>query len=262
MIELAKSEFKTILNKVKEVEFNTYFAQSVIVGHAKGTVYVNDRNNPTAIYIVSDYGMSLLFGDCSDAVFNQALIDYFTGKDCRRKKAEWLQAYPIGWADVLKPLVEQSNIVEQYSRVNFSFDKTIFKNNNLKHNLSEFTIIRTPVELFLSVNDLVAPKYFWQDKFMFEQHCVSFTLMYEGKPVSTAFTSCLHDDKLEIGIETEEAYRGKGFASMVCTALINYCLENGLEPVWSCRLENTGSFNLAQKLGFVPTLIMPYYFIK
>lgn len=222
---------------------------------------MNDRNNPTAIYIVSDYGMSLLFGDCSDVVFNQALIDYFMGKAIRREKAEYIQAFPKGWDNVLKSLVEQK-IAVQYSRVNFSFDKTIFQNNNSNHKLSEFTIVKTPVELFTNINGLVVPKYFWLDKYMFEQFCVSFSLMYDGKPVSTAFTSYLHDDKLEIGIETEESYRGKGFALLVCIALINYCLENGLEPVWSCRLENIGSFNLARKLGFVPTLILPYYYIR
>ncbi len=261
MIALAKHEFEKILIKVREVEFNTYFAQSVIVGHAKGTIYVNNKNNPTAVYIVSDYGMSLLFGDCSDTVFNQALLDYFAGKDGRKEKAGWVQAYPRAWDGVLKPLVEQGVIV-QYSRVNFSFDKNIFKDCILKPSIDSFTIVKTPVELFSDMNGLVVPKYFWQNRYLFEKYCVSFTLMYQGKPVSTAFTAYRHNDILEIGIETEENFRGKGFASMVCAALINYCLENGLEPMWSCRLENTGSLNLAQKLGFVPTLIMPYYHIK
>jgi hypothetical protein len=32
-----------------------------------------------------------------------------------------------------------------------------------------------------------------------------------------------------------------------------------LEPVWACRLENDGSYKLAQKLGFEPVLEIPYY---
>lgn len=31
------------------------------------------------------------------------------------------------------------------------------------------------------------------------------------------------------------------------------------EPIWSCRLENTGSYKLAQKIGFLPTAEIPYY---
>jgi RimJ/RimL family protein N-acetyltransferase len=67
------------------------------------------------------------------------------------------------------------------------------------------------------------------------------------------------DGVLEIGIETLEKFRGMGFAYHASAALIDHCIENGLEPVWACRLENQGSYYLAQKLGFVPSRMMPYY---
>ncbi len=162
MVLLDKHEFGKILSKIKDIEFNTYFAQSVIVGHAQGRIYVNNMDNPTAIYIVSDYGMTLLFGYCSDAVFNQELIGYFSGIDGRREKPEWLQASPRGWDDMFGPLIDQGN-VEKYSRVNFSFDKTIFYQNNPDRNDDVYTIIRTPVELFSTLDGLVVPKYFWKD---------------------------------------------------------------------------------------------------
>jgi RimJ/RimL family protein N-acetyltransferase len=56
-----------------------------------------------------------------------------------------------------------------------------------------------------------------------------------------------------------EKYRGRGFAYHACAALIEYCIRKGLMPVWSCRYENTASYRLAQRLGFVPTLYLPYY---
>ena len=89
----------------------------------------------------------------------------------------------------------------------------------------------------------------------------AFTVMIDGKPASTAFTSARHDDKLEIGIETKTEYHGKGLGYIACAKLIEYCLEHQLEPVWSCRLDNIGSVKLSQKLGFVETLNMPYYHI-
>jgi RimJ/RimL family protein N-acetyltransferase len=69
----------------------------------------------------------------------------------------------------------------------------------------------------------------------------------------------VHDNYLELGIETVEAYRGKGLAQSVCSALIDYCLQNNYEPVWSCRFENTASYRLAQKLGFEPVSTRTYY---
>jgi len=88
---------------------------------------------------------------------------------------------------------------------------------------------------------------------------VGFTLVGDGELISTAFSSFRHDGKLEIGIETLEAHRGNGYAQCVCARLIDYCLEHGLEPVWSCRLGNKGSYELALRLGFEPTITRPYY---
>lgn len=48
-------------------------------------------------------------------------------------------------------------------------------------------------------------------------------------------------------------------AELTCRKLIDYCLERDLIPVWSCRFENTASCKLAQKLGFEPTLMIPFY---
>jgi len=77
--------------------------------------------------------------------------------------------------------------------------------------------------------------------------------------VSTAFSAFVHGHLLELGIETLAGFYGRGFAQFTCSALIDYCLENNLEPVWACRLENTGSYKLAQKLGFEVEHLLPYY---
>mgnify|MGYP000940173832 FL=1 len=103
------------------------------------------------------------------------------------------------------------------------------------------------------------PRFFWNSPELFKKVGAGFTLYYNGEPASTAFSAYVENNKLEIGIETIEKFKGKGFALLVCSALIDYSIDRGLEPEWSCRLENTGSYRLAQKLGFVPQLYIPYY---
>lgn len=53
-------------------------------------------------------------------------------------------------------------------------------------------------------------------------------------------------DKLEIGIETAKDYHGMGYGALTCSALIDFCLSTGLEPVWSCNSTNIGSRKLAK----------------
>ncbi|MBV5348270.1 GNAT family N-acetyltransferase, partial [bacterium] len=86
-----------------------------------------------------------------------------------------------------------------------------------------------------------------------------FTLLHQGQIASTAYSAFVHEGILEIGIETVDGFRGKGFAELTCSALIDHCLESDLVPIWSCRLENTASYELAQKLGFEPILQIPFY---
>ncbi|MDO8927801.1 MAG: GNAT family N-acetyltransferase, partial [Bacteroidota bacterium] len=123
----------------------------------------------------------------------------------------------------------------------------------------EFKLVKTDAELFDQISGTVVPRYFWRNKKEFVQQGAGFSLMLEDEPVSTAFSAFAFETELELGIETQSLYQGKGLAQLVCSALIDFCLENNLEPVWACRLENTGSFQLAQKLGFEPVRMIPYY---
>jgi RimJ/RimL family protein N-acetyltransferase len=43
--------------------------------------------------------------------------------------------------------------------------------------------------------------------------------------------------------------------------MIDDLLAAGRTPVWSCRADNVGSFRLAEALGFVPTLRLPYWHV-
>ena len=84
-------------------------------------------------------------------------------------------------------------------------------------------------------------------------------MMANGVPVSTAFSAFVAPGMLELGIETLEGHRGRGYAEMACRALVEHCVGNKLEPVWSCRRDNAGSVNLAEKLGFEQTVYIPCY---
>lgn len=151
--------------------------------------------------------------------------------------------------------------VETNVRVNFRLDAAKYKSALASHPVSPAeAIVPTTEELALAMPGAVTPRFFWrtaEDGSL----CIDagFTRVVEGEPASTAFASCRTERELEIGIETADGHRGHGYAFDVSAALIDYCLEHGLEPVWACSLENEGSFRLAQRLGFEPVFTLPYY---
>ncbi|MDF2988377.1 MAG: hypothetical protein K0R50_3887 [Eubacterium sp.] len=274
MIKLDVKDYLKVLEPLKTLEINTLFAQSVIRGQVSGTVYVDNAQEPGTFFIVHPYGMSLLFGDLNNGEFTAGLQQYLLNSGKERDKAEWLQSYPCEWSEKIEKLagsfiVESSNMenaasdntakIIKHTRVNFQFDKERYEAIKQQMKNPTCNIVKTSAEMFEKISGAVIPRFFWTDGNDFEKNGAGYSLLCNEEIASTAFSAFLLDGKLEIGIETSDKYRGRGFAVSVCSALIDYCLINGLEPVWSCRLENTASYQLAQKLGFVPTIEIPYY---
>jgi GNAT superfamily N-acetyltransferase len=271
MIELPYQDYNLISNILENVPINTLFAKSV-VNHTKfGQIYVDKITTPSSFYIRNPCGMSLLFGRTDNEEFNNALFDYMTNKSKVREEDEWLQVFPNTWKNVIENALgsqlirkqntllgnQNNNKIKENLRVNFRFSSG--NQNYLSLIRNDLQIVRTTEDIFLNLHGNVAPKDFWNNVDQFFDQGVGFSLVVNGEIASTAFSSFCSDNQLEIGIETSEKYRGKGYAQNVCAALIQYCVANGLEPVWSCREENIASYQLAQKLGFVPTIYIPYY---
>jgi len=260
MHELCKNRYETLLGPISTIPFNNLMIRSIIAGHVDGKVYVDSADNPQSFYIVHPYGMSYLFGNSGNKSFNKWLYDYLTGKSHTHQKDEWVQIYPSDWDFLMNRLVDE-HIAILHTRLNFKFDAATFNKNYKQIILPTHKVISTPTDMLFNISGQVVPKDFWKTPEQFAKMAKAFTVIVDDKPASTAFTSSTHDNKLEIGIETMAEYHGQGLAYLACAKLIEYCLDNNLEPVWSCRLDNTGSVKLSKKLGFIETLRMPYYHV-
>lgn len=277
MIRLEEKDYDKVSGPLHEVNINTLFAENVVRQDMPGAVYVDDAARPEVFYIAHPYGMSILFGDTEKEAFNRALRDYLLDNHKTRTGSEWLQVYPDAWNErirrilgpgVVRPAQAQTAqggsdaagpFVIEHERVNFAFDRHRYLNSARQADSADFDIVRTSKDMFDRIPGSVVPKHFWRDGAAFEQAGIGYSLICNGDIAATAFSALRNEKELEIGIETAEKYQGNGFAQKVCSALIDDCLNRGLEPVWACRRGNEGSYRLAQKLGFVPSLTIPYY---
>jgi hypothetical protein len=269
-----KSSYINILPFLAEVDINHYFAKSVLTQRAKGKVFVDDEITPSSFYITSGYGMSLLFGKTNNHEFNLQLRDYLLDNNNDRETDEWLQVYPSHWNSILAKLCDDKlilskesdsndklNCIVQNTRVNFEFNEDKFKQAiaTQKSHLSEHVIKEIDKNMFQQLDGVVVPKYFWLSAESFIKYGKGFVLMVEDSVASTAYSATIDESILEIGIETNPAFRGNGYAFTICRKIIEHSLANKLIPVWACKLENTASYFLAQKLGFTVSKKLPYY---
>lgn len=271
MILLPENNYAMVQQSLRSVPINTFFARAVAEGKMAGRIYVNDLQQPETFYIAHSYGMSLLFGRHDNADFNSAFRDYVFKLKAAQDRVEWMQAWPGDWDNVLPDLFGERMIrskdnaqqdvskVELNTRVNFKFNAEKFRANNVVAMEEAYTVARTDRRLFERMKGSVVPVYFWKSAEDFYTSGAGYSVLCNGEPAAAAFAAFIFDRCLEIGIETVPEFRGKGLAFHACAALIDHCLREGYEPVWACRLENTASYKLAQKLGFEVTQLIPYY---
>ena len=55
---------------------------------------------------------------------------------------------------------------------------------------------------------------------------------------------------IEIGVDTREDYRRRGYGTITCAALIEQCERQGYPTYWNCDKQNQASLALAHRLGF------------
>lgn len=83
----------------------------------------------------------------------------------------------------------------------------------------------------------------------FLAHGIGYALCIESEVVSEAYAS-QGGGAAEIGVITHPDYRGKGYAALIVSHLIQQCIEAGITPKWSCNVDNRASLLTALRMGF------------
>jgi len=228
--------------------------------------------------------MSLLVGSPGAPRFNEDLREFMLNAGRHRSKREYLLVHPDDWcteiAESLGPRLAEIDFssedvaacIERHEddvvlnrRINFVFDRQRYRDfQRLNHDeLARLHQNISPLgeDEFSSFDGHVVPKYFWNNYEDFKKYSKGFCLKVDEKTVSAAFCSFYSTAYLELGMETAENYRGRGFSAATCSALIDYALERKLTPAWACILSNRSSCDLARKLGFEETLSLPCYML-
>lgn len=264
---LSKHALEKHRNKIMEqlnfVPFNILFAKNVVEQKMTGEVFVDNTDYPQIFYILHSYGMSLLLGKSSDEI-NYKFLENILSRNVEKNKVEWMQAYPYEWDFTIKKTLKDciythTPPIELDIRVNFTFNLSKYANSKKEVIDENIVILKTTKEDFENIKGSVIPKYFWHNSDEFINNGIGYSLFYKNSLASLAFSAVVDGKYVELGIETQEQFRGKKIAYKVCHALIQYCLEEGFEPIWACRKSNVGSYKLAEKLGFEESQTIPYY---
>lgn len=272
MIQLNKQQYEKALPALMEVKINNLFARSVVENHVEGMVYADQCNHPETFYVVHPYGLSLLFGKPDNKKFNKAFLNHALNRNRKRGALEFMQVYPTAWEEKLTALFgkhlvypmdsnpnNQQGLIELHSRINYQFNEERYRLLKQSSWEANYQIVPINERMYEAIRGSVVPDFYWKNAAHFANDGIGFAVIIDGKIASFAFSAFVHDNKIEIGVETYPEYQRKSLAQYACMAVIDYCLKNKRIPVWACRKGNTGSCKLAEKMGFEPVKAHAYY---
>ena len=105
----------------------------------------------------------------------------------------------------------------------------------------------------------IVPTFSWESKEAFLGKGFGYFLIEDGRMAACAFSSGVSGEWVDIGVETAEEYRGKGYGRIVAAAMVKEILRRGKKPLWACDIRNEASMKLALSVGFEIAGTHPWY---
>jgi len=289
MIKIEPSQYHLVLPLVEDVNFDKVFAQAVIDQIQNGSIFVDNIQHPNTAFIshfVS--GFSLLCGNQNNDLFNHQLIEIMLKEANTKPKQIRLVTYPDTWNEKLNNLLgdrlkdysvicNDSNLdqdekiitlkkvlsenVLAFERVRFKFNKSVFINRQDFFNQipKGFKLKRIDEKNYIKITGKIIPSFSWDTMEKFLSKGIGYCLLKDEMVVSTSFSSFISNDMIDVGIETDQNFRGQGLGVYPAAAMIMYCLENGFNPIWGTNFDNIGSRRVANKLGYEEDFYHPFY---
>ncbi len=156
-----------------------------------------------------------------------------------------------GWASLIEECIPSARRVTRYAiKKDTRFDKEALKANTsllpVGYEIREIDgdlydkCLENPLTY-----DFVSS---FDDKEAFLKDGRGMVIIKNGDIVAGASSYSRYKEGIEIEVDTVPSERRKHFATIVCSALILRCLDEGLYPSWDAQ--NLNSVHLAEKLGY------------
>jgi RimJ/RimL family protein N-acetyltransferase len=228
----------------------------------RGQIFVDNRKMPQTACIYNDKHNFYIAGRVDNREFNQNLYDYMTKHifpsmlttDCLDFYIDYGNQYL--WKEEIRNIFEQ-NYVSSVDWRYYMLDKqkiTI----NLEVLPEDYKLKRIDEELLKrselkNIDDITewTSTDGWLSQQDFLKNGFGFCIIKGKDIVSWSIADYVIGNSCEIGIETDEDYRRKGFAAIVATACVKFALSNGIDRIgWHCFESNIASQKTAEKIGF------------
>ena len=219
---------------------------SVLLGNMPGKVYADDRTKPSSA-LVKAYNCNFLAGKPDNNDFNREIYNNLGFWDQLTFDNPW-------WEEKLAE-IHPNKYLRKYKRRRYVLCKRNHKSMPLK--LPEGFVLKKVLYEEIIENKLLNHEKLinwiddWGNRKAFEQNGCGAYIATEKAIVSWSLADCFTADGIEIGVQTDEKYRRRGFGAAAANETIKECFKMGYKKIyWGCTDFNKGSIAIAERLGF------------
>jgi RimJ/RimL family protein N-acetyltransferase len=243
-------------------------ALAVLENQVPGSVFVDQPHEPEAVMVVTGRRYYLA-GNSRNSRFNQQVRRHFITdiypQAVEARQSAFTLNYPgTDWEPVIASVLQGKHPIQD-RRLYYEMrkpapdwrgqvppgfemrqlDATLLRESGLEHYdhlLEEMQSESPSIEHFL-------------------KHCFGFCLVGEAAIAAWCLSEYNLDGRCEVGIETMQPYRRRGFATLTACALIEHARLQGIERIgWHCWASNAASRATAESIGFNQVAEYPAFF--
>jgi RimJ/RimL family protein N-acetyltransferase len=264
MRELEANAFERVRPLLEGMEHNLILA-AVIEGSSPGRIWTDDVDEPRTAMMRTPEGHYLM-GRLPHAERTASLQAFIVGEMLpEAREAGWgcfgLHYPDRTWETLLAELFAEWEQVWDYQRYFVLRELRADWRDGLP---AEFRMKRV-TEMLLGQSGLtnVGLLRGWAEGNFgsvpeFERNGFGFCIMRGEDIASWCMAGCVSGHRAEMGIQTDERYRRRGFAKRAAAAAAEHCLANGATDIgWHCWSANLASAATATAVGFEEVLQHP-----
>ena len=235
---------------------------AVIKGSFPGRVFVDNTAQPQTALVWAISRWAYIEGDFKNSPLIN-LIQRIIIPDSLKIKMNWFEIYASNSSEQMKKLegcLEIFNYSWHFESV-YVWDKSKYQNFRSSYSY--------PIGLTIEMIDIpLLPSHVYDAPFVSEDFRSSTAVGFRLKSGDRVVAQCrsngfTNGNEFMIDVDTfDKRDRGKGYATAAGVALLDHCLECGLNPFWETTEDNIASQRLAEKLGFIKNETYPVYAIE
>ncbi len=241
-------------------------ARAVLSHHFPGRVFLDDRDLPRAAVVWALGRWAYIGGDPTSPAAGSdlaRLVEEVMFPGTRQMRMTWFELYAPDHGEWIEAI--QSQLAgfspERHDETTYRLDPDAYRRRwgtpvappDMRIEAATFKIVAEHAR----ESPQIASEF--KSRFSF-----GFRLLRGDEVVAVCRSNGFRSGReFMIDVETSrEGDRGKGYATLVSTALIRFALERDQVPLWETTEDNVASQRLATKLGFVPCETYPVFAMR